>query len=590
MILQEDILKGLSAEQQAVCTAKDNIYLTACPGSGKTLTLTRRLAYMAASNPSSRKWNIAITYTNRAADEIANRLDDLGIDLSTIWAGTIHQFCMQFIIRPYAMYLPILSKGYTIIDEYIQREYGKEIAVELGIKLGAYDDPFDRKEIKKAYYARLKANREIDFDQILEFSKELVCGNAFICSNIASVLNSVLVDEFQDTNECQYEILAAICKVKKDISLLFVGDVNQAIFGTLGGIAKSKVELDTLYSTNFQEKSLTGCYRSAQKVVDFYTNYEVTATGVTSVAIIKDDPIHLSFDPSISKDDLPERIAEIISAELSCGIAESEICVVAPQWQHLFSMTPNLKELLPNISFDAPDISPVKYDRLNPYYLMSRLVFTESGQSVITRKRVATELLSILRDDFKLALPEGVDNYDVLRTINLSINQKEDGIVVLKKSIKAIFRLLRIQLNSEKHLHDLCIDFFRKIEDRVKRHGIATDYASIAKFFKERNGVVLSTIHGIKGEEYTTVIAFALLNGYLPHWDFMMKANLQQLRASETQKLLYVLCSRARKNIYLFSETGHKTKKGQDYTPTDELLAGVKSFKAKQRIAQEEGK
>lgn len=107
-----DILKGLSAEQAAVCRAHGNVLLTACPGSGKTRTLTHRLAYQAAHSQASKKWNIAITFTNRGADEIARRLDDMDIDLSNIWTGTIHQFCMRFIIRPYAMYSSRLSKGY----------------------------------------------------------------------------------------------------------------------------------------------------------------------------------------------------------------------------------------------------------------------------------------------------------------------------------------------------------------------------------------------------------------------------------------------------------------------------------------------
>jgi len=253
MIFQQKILKGLSAEQEAACTIRDNIYLTACPGSGKTLVLTRRLAYVASLNPDSRKWNIAITFTNRAADEIGNRLDDLEIGQSNIWTGTIHQFCMRFIIRPYAMYSSRLSKGYTIIDEYVQCEYMKEIAEELKIKLGPYEDPFSNQKIKVAYYARLEANKEIDFEQILGYSEELVRANDFICTNIASILNSILVDEFQDTNERQYEILSQICRMNKGISLLFVGDVNQAIFGTLGGIAKNKSDLDALFCTTFRD-------------------------------------------------------------------------------------------------------------------------------------------------------------------------------------------------------------------------------------------------------------------------------------------------------------------------------------------------
>jgi len=572
MTLQPEILLNLSKEQEFVCTSQDNIYLTACPGSGKTLTLTRRLAYLTSQNPLSRKWNIAITYTNRAADEITKRLEMLEIDLSNIWTGTIHQFCMQFIIRPYSMYLSRLSKGFTIIDEYVQREYCFEISKDLGLPFN-YFNIFEYPEIKIAYLARLKTNKEIDFDQILQFSDELVRRNPFICDNISLILNSVLVDEFQDTNALQYNILSQICRLNKKLNLLFVGDVNQAIFGTLGGIAKSKAELNAMFDTNFVERSLTGCYRSTQQVIDFYTNFEVSPTGVISVSEIKKIRGNLSFTSSVTSGELPRRIAKIILSELSSGVSAEEICVVAPQWQQLFHLSSNLKELLPNVPFDAPDISPIKYDRLNPFYLIARLVFTESGKNVSIRKRVATELLTTLHDDFQLQIPNGIDSYDILRTINLSLNQNNDGLVILQNSIEAVFQLLKIQFKSEKDLRNMFLRFFEKIQSRVKKYSMETDYISISKYFKERSGVVLSTIHGIKGEEYTTVIAFSLLNGYLPNWSYIWDDIMKPKRFNETQKLLYVLCSRSKRNIYLFSEKGHKTKSGKDYTPTDELIA-----------------
>ena len=103
------ILEALSPEQQIACSTPNNILLTACPGSGKTRTLTHRLAYQVLRDPASKKIKIAITYTNRAAEEITNRLEGMNIDQSSIWAGTIHQFCMHFIIRPYAMYSKRLS-------------------------------------------------------------------------------------------------------------------------------------------------------------------------------------------------------------------------------------------------------------------------------------------------------------------------------------------------------------------------------------------------------------------------------------------------------------------------------------------------
>ena len=220
MIDVSDILSGLSDEQKSVCKDDENILLTACPGSGKTRTLTHRLAYLTAINPNSRKLNIAITFTNRAANEIASRIDDMEIESTNIWTGTIHQFCMQFIIRPYAMYSDRLSKGYSIIDEYTQNEYVKSIVKQLGLSIDQYDDPFQYPEVVVEYEKLLIANKEIDFDMILRFSCSLLTSYDFICENIASILNSILVDEFQDTNKLQYSVLSKIAKDKKSINLL----------------------------------------------------------------------------------------------------------------------------------------------------------------------------------------------------------------------------------------------------------------------------------------------------------------------------------------------------------------------------------
>lgn len=161
----------------------DNYILTACPGSGKTRTITYRLAYLQQKYAPSQKYNIAITYTNRAANEIDSRIEDMGIDLSTIWAGTIHQFCMKFIIRPYAMCSDILCKGYHIIDEYIKGQYCNEIASEIGIKVG-YKDPLSFPDIKREYVKRLRENKEIDFDMILDIAYSLLCDYPFIAENI----------------------------------------------------------------------------------------------------------------------------------------------------------------------------------------------------------------------------------------------------------------------------------------------------------------------------------------------------------------------------------------------------------------------
>ena len=86
----------------------------------------------------------------------------------------------------------------------------------------------------------------------------------------------------------------------------------------------------------------------------------------------------------------------------------------------------------------------------------------------------------------------------------------------------------------------------------------------------EKEGVVINTFYGVKGEEYNTVIAFGILNGYIPHWN-TIKNTTQQYREAETKKLLYVVCSRAMKNLYLFSEQGRMIKNGSPLTLTNKI-------------------
>lgn len=204
-----DFLNDLNEKQKYVCVSEDNFILTACPGSGKTRTLTYRLAFLCKKFAGSRLLNIAITYTNRAAEEIEERLTGLNIETSSIWTGTIHSFCLNYIIRPYAMYHPRLKYGYRIIDEYIRDEYIKSIAKELGI--GGYINDLRKNEcIKKKYYSLLEKNKEIDFDMILLYACDLISNNIFIAENISGIIRSIHVDEYQDTNEIQYSILAHI--------------------------------------------------------------------------------------------------------------------------------------------------------------------------------------------------------------------------------------------------------------------------------------------------------------------------------------------------------------------------------------------
>ena len=269
--------------------------------------------------------------------------------------------------------------------------------------------------------------------------------------------------------------------------------------------------------------------------------------------------------------DLASKIAELIKAEIRKGTKAEEICVIAPQRFMLFDLSGKLRLLLPDVPFDAPDMSPIKYNPMNPLFLIAKLLFMPAGKNVRLRKRIATEFISIIRDDFRIMVSDDIQSYDVLSVVNCCRHIDVDGIICLSVAIQKVFALLNICVSKESSLSELKASFFDEIRSRVKIYSLATDFESISKYFGDKNGVMISTLHGVKGEEYTTIIAAGLLNGYLPHWDYIMNPTKKSCRRSETCKLLYVLCSRAKKNLYLFSERGRTTNKGFECTLTDEL-------------------
>lgn len=127
---------------------------------------------------------------------------------------------------------------------------------------------------------------------------------------------------------------------------------------------------------------------------------------------------------------------------------------------------------------------------------------------------------------------------------------------------------LKVELSYEKALENCYNQFLEKTRERVSKNSLSTSCCDLTKCFEEKHGVVISTIHGVKGEEYNTVIAFGLLNGFVPHWNDIKSGD----RKNVAYKLLYVLGSRAKDNLFLISETGRATKVGP-YTPTDELVS-----------------
>lgn len=572
------MLKGLNKQQIDAVRQEGNVLLTACPGSGKTRTLTHKIAYELEKINKSKKVIIAVTFTNRAADEIKKRIREFNMDDANLWAGTIHSFSLEWIIRPYMCYLDELKNGFSISDEYNSERILDELKAEYGLR---YFDPVSTRYLPNGekeetlhcdlideYHEILANEKLIDFDQILHYSYKLISTYPKIAKTLKNLFHLICVDEYQDTQQLQYSILATIMKEKfGNCKIFMVGDSDQAIYGSLGGIAKDYKEIEMEFDVAFSNMELSGNYRSNQQIINYNKNFQTTNIVIEAFGSNANDTEIISYNKIIHKDDLAIQIAQIIDEKIAEGIPEHEICVLAPTWYLVIPMGRKLKSLLPDIKFDAVGLSPLLKNKENIWFKIARLfLVSPSPKSFLTRKRWSTELLNEL-EDFGIILFEGKDfrSKKLLKLINSISSEENDGLKYLEECFNLLFDNLSIKISSNEHLNLQWTSFFDGAEKRLKNpdFDLAKDIESFRKMFKHEEGVVVNTCHGIKGEEFDTVIAFGLLHGKLPNWN--------ENTESAAKKLLYVICSRSKRALHLFSETGRTTQSGNSYRPTYQL-------------------
>jgi DNA helicase II / ATP-dependent DNA helicase PcrA len=572
------MLKGLNEQQIEAVVEQRNVLLTACPGSGKTRALTYKIAYELERLTNTKKIIIAVTFTNRAADEIKKRIRNLNTDDTNLWAGTIHSFCLEWILRPYMCYLDEIKNGFSISDEYNTEKLISELKENYG--LGFFDSvstrylPNGEKEeqiygdLIDVYHEILSSEKLIDFDQILHYSHKLISTYPKISETLKNMFQLICVDEYQDTQLLQYAILSEIMKgASGNCKMFMVGDSDQAIYGSLGGIAKSLPEIEKEFKTSFIKKELSGNYRSNQQIIDYYKNFQISSIDIKALGSNADESAIITYNKTIHKDELVEYIVRVISEKLEAGIPEHEICVLAPVWYLVIPMGRKLKSLLPDVKFDAVGLSPLLKNQENVWFKIARLFLVSlSPKTYLTRKRWATELINEL-EDYGIVLFENEEfkSKRILKIINSITSKETDGLLYLKTCFLKLFEILTIDISLNEHLQLQWDTFFDGAEKRLENidFDLAKDIESFRKMFKHEEGVVVNTCHGIKGEEFDTVIAFGLLEGKLPNW------NERDINAAN--KLLYVICSRAKRELYLISETGRETYSRKPYCPTYQL-------------------
>ena len=254
-----DFINKLNPQQRKAVTAADGpVLVVAGPGSGKTRVLTQRIAYLIA-NEGVRPWQIlAVTFTNKAAKEMDQRVKSMLTDQATdgIMLGTFHSICAR-ILRRETEHLP-LESNFVIFDSDDQERIVKSIIKELNLNdklyravsihaaisraknelIGPEDYPINtyRDEVVKRVYIeyqkRLIASNAVDFDDLLVYTARLLEDEPSVRDKYAQRFRHVLVDEFQDTNLAQYALVKHLASHHKNI--FCVGDPDQSIYAWRG--------------------------------------------------------------------------------------------------------------------------------------------------------------------------------------------------------------------------------------------------------------------------------------------------------------------------------------------------------------------
>ncbi len=305
------IYDTLNKEQkEAVLTINGPLLLLAGAGSGKTRVLTHRIAYMIDEmgvNP----WNIlAITFTNKAAAEMRERVDDIvGFGAEQIWVSTFHSTCVK-ILRRFIDRLGF-DNGFTIYDTDDQKALIKDICKRFQIdtkqlkertimsaissakdelispleyELNAFGD-FNKKKIAsvyKEYQALLKRSNALDFDDLIVKTVELFKTCPDVLYQYQERFKYIMVDEYQDTNSAQFELIRLLAD--RHHNLCVVGDDDQSIYKFRGANIRNILDYEKVYPEAKVIK-LEQNYRSTGNILNAANNVIKNNKGRKSKAL-----------------------------------------------------------------------------------------------------------------------------------------------------------------------------------------------------------------------------------------------------------------------------------------------------------------
>jgi ATP-dependent DNA helicase UvrD/PcrA len=562
----------LTTEQRNAVICQDNILLTACPGSGKTRTITARLAQDIEMLRGSPQAVACITYTNAAVQEIEQRIAAhlLDGDEHHFVVSTIHSFCLSEVLRPFAWLVPgfvgsmrVLSRDRPEFEGIARFAAGQinflrlsasDLDAFASLSLDAHGNliglALGNEPVRRAaphFWQKCAELGFVDFANIIYKSYCLLRDHPMIARSLASRFSTFLVDEFQDTTELQIEILKLIHAQGRS-RIFAVGDPAQSIFGFTG----ARPELIQPFAAHIHARtdlSLTGNFRSSPPIVKHAESLFPRVPAMQSVGRYRTSRIVPVLTQTLGTfEAITEHFLPLLAEQ---GIGFGAAAILAREWAPLFPLSRQLREF--GVPVVGPGARPYRRSRLfaslaeqlcgyivdpgahNIRQLERALfhaiqdvtarvcfeIFTYTGRITLVR---------LLREASRLAQGGGAVHWlDAMSQATGEILQR-DGLI--DQAHAGLFYASVQEMKAD------------MLGQRVDLANLTIE--DLGLFASPDRAVRLTTIHNSKGREYGAVALINLREGRFPHF------RAQDMDAE--RRLFYVAITRAERVLMYIAE------------------------------------
>lgn len=628
-----DILEKLNPEQiKPVLQTEGAVLVLAGAGSGKTRVLTSRIAYLINEKNVPPSGILAITFTNKAANEMKERVSSL-VDIGGMWVCTIHSMCVR-ILRMYADRIG-MNPNFSIYSETERNNVVKQAFLECGesdekllksikwhignakmldlspesyAKEYSYDRNIDEiVKVYSKYNAHLQKNNAFDFDDLLNETKRLLKTDEEAREYLSGKFRYIMVDEFQDTNGVQFDIIKMLSSVHGN--LFVVGDDDQSIYGWRG----AKIENILSFEKTFPEAKtfkLEQNYRSTKNILNL-ANEVIKHNGKRKNKTLWTDNAEGSeveyFEADNETDEAlyaVKTIARLVNngARLSDFAVLMRINALTRSYEQEFAKYGISFKVFGGFKFfERKEIKDLlAYLRVinNPFDDEAVVRIINFPRRGIGGKTVET--LQAYADDTQLSVYDAIVDADELNLNSSAKAKLKDFASVIKDLIvqsqalevdKLVDYLIKTTKmrevysdNSDESLTKRAnIDEFQNsIDEFVRLNPNATlqDYlnqvtlSSDTDDMDDGNYVTLATIHSVKGLEFKDVFICGLEENVMP----TSRAQDDKDSMEEERRLMYVAVTRAKERLWLTRSKSRFLYGKREPTATSQFLKEVSSL------------